>query len=310
MDNKNETILKIVENFGATANDKNNNLNIAKNFVLQSINFIDNFNKKILQMHEKILKSFNNGLFKTFKDIDINAILCAEKLYRIGWMPCIDLDEGVAEKIVNELIEIKEENINNVVEIIFKNYSDKKLDCIYESWEKNSYLNRERLTFLKEGIENYKEGKYASCVTLMVCNYGGIIEETDNYIKSIPKLKEQLDSLKKMQKRNKMNLEKKNYLSKKDQKIINGSEKYKSERIYLMKINYITCIFSKYIKEYVYCDSKKAKDNIPNRHGICHGSLFNYNTKEHALKSILIMDSLIRMYLYLDLEECEESDAN
>ncbi|EPB8219508.1 hypothetical protein ACV3P7_01570 [Clostridium perfringens] len=236
-----------------------------------------------------IISEFLSTLRETIQNIDFTNYDCFIKLEEIGWMPCLDLTKDEKKDIVNILSEVNEKNISKVNSIIFKHYSHERIDSIYNEWLKNTYLKKERFELLKQAIECYKNNYFAGCVSLITCQYGGIIKETEEYFNSIPELKAEINKIKKEQKQ--------------EEKYIK-SEKHIADRIYgVSDFHVTTMLFNDYIKKYVYCDSKSAKYNIPNRNGICHGSLINYNTQEHALKSILIVDSLIRLYMFIDIEE-------
>lgn len=251
--------------------------------------FFNNINKMT-----SLISEFSMALRETIKNIDFTNYDCFIKLEEIGWMPCLDLTKDEKKDIVNILSEVNEKNISKVNSIIFKHYSHERIDSIYNEWLKNTYLKKGRFELLKQAIECYKNNYFAGCVSLITCQYGGIIKDTEEFFNSIPELKEEVDKIKKEQEQ--------------EQKYIE-SEKNTADRIYRVSDFHVTTmLFNDYIKKYVYCNDKQAKDNIPNRHGICHGILLNYNTEEQALKSILIMDSLIRLYLYLDLEECEKNN--
>ncbi|MDU5492174.1 MAG: hypothetical protein E6094_04325 [Clostridium perfringens] len=236
-----------------------------------------------------IISEFFSTLRETIQNIDFTNYDCFVKLEEIGWMPCLDLTKDEKKDIVNILSEVNENNISKVNSIIFKHYNYERIDFIYNEWLKNNYLKKERFELLKQAIECYKNNYFAGCVSLITCQYGGIIKETEEYFNSIPELKAEINKIKKEQKQ--------------EEKYIK-SEKHIADRIYgVSDFHVTTMLFNDYIKKYVYCDSKCAKYNIPNRNGICHGSLINYNTQEHALKSILIVDSLIRLYMFIDIEE-------
>lgn len=249
--------------------------------------FLNNINKM-----SSIISEFFIALIETIQNIDCTNYNCFIKLEEIGWMPCLDLTKDEKKDIVNILSELNEKNISKVNSIIFKHYSHERINYIYNEWLKNTYLKKERFELLRQAIECYKNSCFAGCVSLITCQYGGIIKETEEFFNSNPELKKEINKIKKEQKQEQKYLE---------------SEKYIADRIYgASGFHITTMLFNDYIKKYVYCSDKQAKENIPNRNGICHGTLLNYNTREHALKSILIMDSLIKLYLYLDLEGCEE----
>lgn len=53
--------------------------------------------------------------------------------------------------------------------------------------------------------------------------------------------------------------------------------------------------FVRYMRKIIYTSEETmSTSNHPCRNKICHGDQVNYGTQEHALKSILIIDSLIK----------------
>ncbi|EOU1470360.1 hypothetical protein VOH97_000563 [Clostridium perfringens] len=295
-------------------------LNKAPKFDLYKLqNRIDNLNKATLKLSEvgmimgNFIEESSNNLINVFsrfskyfneviKKLDFSGISCAVKLRYIGWLPCLDLTKEEKIEIVNILQEINEENVERAKDIIFKHYNNRIIDKIYNEWLYNEYINDSRFELLEQALNCYINKQYAACVSLITCQYGGIIYETEKYFSSIPNLNNEIEKYKEEQ-RKKIKEWKSSPKKHRIEKILNTSEKFKAERIYEINMHYTTALFSEYIKKYVYCDSKEAKDNIPNRNGVCHGSLINYNTQEHALKSILIVDSLIRLYMFIDIEE-------
>ncbi|EOU1742891.1 hypothetical protein LTY04_001116 [Clostridium perfringens] len=249
---------------------------------------VERFNKSSNKIKNALLE-FSKNLDEIIKNIDFSVLKCTFRLRDIGWLPCLDLTKEEKIEIVNTLQEINEENIKQVNDIIFKHYTDEIIDKIYNEWLKNTYIKKERFELLKQAIECYKNNYFAACVSLITCQYGGIIYETEQYFNSIPGLRSEINKIKNEQRQERKKV---------------SSEKNTVDRIYgVSDFQITTMVFNDYFKKYVYCDSKYAKDNIPNRNGICHGSLINYNTQEHALKSILIVDSLIRLYMFIDIEE-------
>ncbi|EPT6434290.1 hypothetical protein ACVQ11_005940, partial [Escherichia coli] len=79
-------------------------------------------------------------------------------------------------------------------------HDNQEIDNIYKSWCGNTYIKSERLLLLKEAIENYKNNRYASCVVLNICQLGGIISDTEDFIKDKNEIKDEVIEIRKMQK--------------------------------------------------------------------------------------------------------------
>lgn len=184
-------------------------------------------------------------------------------------------------------------------------HDNQEIDNIYKSWCGNTYIKSERLLLLKEAIENYKNNRYASCVVLNICQLGGIISDTEDFIKDKNEIKDEVIEIRKMQKEIFKNKNKK-ITDKRVKEIIEKSEKHRAESLISgIQFGYTAILFSRYIKDVIYANSIKNED-IPNRNKICHGEMVNYNTKKHGLISILCIDALMRLYLYMDIDETDE----
>lgn len=287
-----------------TIKETNNDMKTLSELATESIDILnrrpsifENMGNLIIKFQEfcngfgKILESISNFsmmLGEAIRNIDFTNYECFIRLKEIGWMPCLDLTKEEKEDIVCILSEINEENVAKVNSIIFKHYTNERIDSIYNTWLNNTYIKQERFELLKQAIECYKNNYFAGCVSLITCQYGGIIYETEQYFNSIPGLRMEINKIKSEQRQERKKV---------------SSEKHTVDRIYgVSDFHITTMVFNDYFKNYVYCDSSKAKNNIPNRHGICHGVLTNYNNREYALKSILIIDSLIRLYMFIDID--------
>lgn len=184
-----------------------------------------------------IISEFFSTLRETIQNMDFTNYDCFVKLEEIGWMPCLDLTKDEKKDIVNILSEVNENNISKVNSIIFKHYNYERIDFIYNEWLKNNYLKKERFELLKQAIECYKNNYFAGCVSLITCQYGGIIKETEEYFNSIPELKAEINKIKKEQKQ--------------EEKYIK-SEKHIADRIYgVSDFHVTTMLFNDYIKKYV-----------------------------------------------------------
>ena len=188
-----------------------------------------------------------------------------------------------------------EQEISNIMIDLFDDGDN--LDKLLNIWEDNKCIKEKRYELLKESVYNYKQGLYASCSSILMTQIGGIIDDIESYVSQCPEFEEEIKKIKENQKK---------YI--KDKRRIKealNKDKKRIERVLSIQGDLIVYEFNDFLNKYVYCKIKKSKDNIPNRNSICHGCKYDF-TKEYALKSILIIDSLIRFSIFVDEEESNE----
>lgn len=257
-------------------------------------NSINAENSEILEAKFKQAMVAIDCLKNSFNKIDslyIEEISNSIELLNLNWPPCIDLTLE-ENKQITDILNRKNKNYNKDVEkIILKSYNHDKLEAILNRWKKNSLVTEKRFKILDEAIWSFKNAKYYSCVALITTQYGWIIEECEKYIKKTPKLAEKIKYLEEHQFQEfQKNFKGRNFKFKK------GSEKHTAERNQLILSHYTASIFNSYFKNKIYNNNKNFIDkNNPNRHDIVHGNDMNFGTKQKALKSIICMDSMIRV---------------
>jgi len=253
--------------------------------IYEALVFLGTGESEKLKTVQAKFKELEN-LFVEMSKVDFSEVNTILELYKkIEWPPCLDLSKEKQKEILDIV------NINSnqgISEKIFEGYDEKTLNKVLARWQKCSYLERDRLLILKEAIENYLCGRYYSCVALNTTQYAGIINNTKKVMEQYPKLQEKICKIKIQQKE----------LLKRGKGDIEKGEKFVLEQQQYAIFNYTTLMYNDYFKKYIF--SSKLFDKHPNRNKICHGEDINFGNKENALKSILCIDGLIRLYLFMD----------
>ena len=285
-----------------------NSFNLSFSSIVTSISeAITNFS---IALNEAIIRASESPLWKGLVDAG-----CMYKLYDIGYPPCVHLSQAERDEISDLLtyngdaLVLTDEIVEKVVKLIFKSYDESKMVKILESWKNSPQVKQTRLIALEEAINAYNDGRYYSCVAIIMCQIEGIIKdnqiEIDIIIQS-PANGAAKDRYAKLYAEHEDELNKCNKLE-----YINTPKK-RGERQLLMNFTYVNVLFWSYFTEYVYRNIDSDTDdrilNHPNRNKICHGVDENFGTQEKALKSILCLDALIMLTALKDVEEENYSD--
>lgn len=230
----------------------------------------------------------------------IEIIRFFDTLEKIEWPLYLVFDNKLMQILgkYNNLTKANTDEIKNII-YHYCNYEfvGKRL-C---NWKNSSVIDKARLPILDEAISLYKAKFYYGCVSILVCQLFGIINDTYNMQKSYGK---------------EFNLEDFKYIyeyynpdnSFTKNRIKKGGEK---NQLLSFTLNVegggILC----WIKaiEYIYkiiltSNNHRNQSNHPCRNKICHGIQTNYGTKEHSLKAILSIDMMI--YLAENLKQTND----
>lgn len=177
----------------------------------------------------------------------------------------------------------QEELEHNVAKIILSECDDDFVNGILKQWCDKEYASLERELLFSQALQCYKNELYAASTALLLTQVGWIINDTSKYLKS-----------------NKIIVNKKEYEDFIEYTKIQtreGTEKDDLVRILttLDVDHYRMSLCVEYITTIIYASSEDFCNNQPCRNKIMHGVQSDFNTKEHALKTILVLDNLIRM---------------
>lgn len=182
------------------------------------------------------------------------------------------------------------DNEEKIRDIVYNFCTPEFVQSLSEGWKKSSVINKSRIPILEEAIKLYINELYYGSVSVLACQLNGIITDTYEMQKSYGKDFE-LEDIKTA------------YSNFNPEKTVPKTIKRNSERTQLLWfisnaeegiIYWIKAI------EYIYNTVLTSEDsmnqsNHPCRNKICHGIQLNFGTKEHALKSILTIDMMIKL---------------
>ncbi len=161
---------------------------------------------------------------------------------------------------------------------------DNDINQIYESWTSNEIISKKRIPLLEEAIRDYKDERYASSVTLLLSQTDGMLDDMINFMHN-----------------NSIEENKNKKLQYEDYYFGNHNLKPKS---FNSKVISILSIFddkeeinelcAEYIMKIIFYSDRKnlGYESQPCRNKVLHGSNLCFNTKEHAVKTILTIDML------------------
>ena len=252
-------------------------LNIFELFSTTEQPIIDKINKGI----ENTNKFFDN-ISKVIKAFPIDGfleVICSFTLVDNFYPPCLYLNKDQQLEILELL---NNQDINSVDKMLFDLYDEKFLHKICDKWYKS--VNPNRTPLLKEAISCYVEGKYYACNSLLISQYGGIINENNIVLTK----NDQCDFSER--------------LKQLEQELQSGkcatAEKNIVQRHFLINLQGSLYAFERYFLNYIYSSgeiSEQIKLNVANRNKVLHGVDCDFGTKIKALKTIICIDMLINL---------------
>jgi len=261
---------------------------------------------------EGIQKIVNSDLFK-----GVEHSTHMHRLRMAEYPPCVLLKDDALEKIKDiiglfgESDTISEEKKAAVNAVIFEAHDKEVIMAMSEAWKLCENIDKNRLPALSEALEAYNDGRYYSCVAILICQAEGILRDNETYINEQSQsnadscLKMKYESLLKEQQEDSEDAEPNN-------KPNLNTPKARSERQLYLNFTFIHTSFAEYISEYLFGNINKDSDKRllthANRNKICHGVDVIFGTQEKALKTILCVDALIRLVFMQNFEEDSENE--
>lgn len=173
----------------------------------------------------------------------------------------------------------------DITKLVFDYCSNEYLEQLEQKWKNTDAINSARFPILSEALLTYKKDYFYTSTSTLVCQIYGIISDI---ISTTKQFHAELSESDQKEVLDQFEIEQKTLASEKGHML---------QAIYrLSPKNYIKwCSLGQYLLNDVLCssESKKRFETQPLRNKICHGVQLNFGTKEHALKSILIIDALI-----------------
>lgn len=181
---------------------------------------------------------------------------------------------------------------HQINEIIFNHFSNDVLENIEYSWDCCKLISFPRKVILSEAIRAHKEQRYYLSTPVLMCHIYGISEDIVNYVKQVDLCLGKLEKDKLM---DYLKTEKR-YINNEKGKLFQSFAITDSNgSLWLSILNYFKNIV---LASGAGCDF--LSQTQPLRNKICHGQQLNYGTQEHSLKSILVIDILIKLAEELD----------
>lgn len=101
-----------------------------------------------------------------------------------GWPPPLAFPASGLDELL-DLLDKGDVSKNELGEVFTAFYDEQQLDEMQKRWSSNKYISH-RMIVLVEGLGNYNEGRFASCVSLVLPNLEGVIGDYLNR-KPVPK---------------------------------------------------------------------------------------------------------------------------
>ena len=311
-----ETILKQYEPFSESIKNITDSLtSFYDSESFKNISKItEEFSKSITPIYESALLNLSKALEQIKFDIpkiefseetikNMRKIHVLELLKEHEWPLFMDIDDNFSEVINTCNIDNKSKEFLAFLENeIYKKCDKEYIDNLCNKWINSLNIKEERKRILQEALDEYKNNKYISCVSILSCQFFGIIDDIG--INSKEKIDEEF--------KNELN-DMLRYMYGNDKKRI---DLYKEKNKFL----YVICsleggpIYLDVIMKYIYMIIFGSEDTLcngdnPSRNKICHGLQLNINSKKQALKAILTTDILINILNIFKENECEVNQS-
>ena len=296
-------------------------MDLFKSIVLKSMDFDKNINSVILNGVQNINVSFNNAIIDGIKRFNnaynsfgraifegIQAMVNSDffkgvehaahmqRLSAAGYPPCALVKDDALEKIKDILgvlrddMTISDEQREAVNNIIFEAHDKETIMAMNEAWKSCENIDKKRLPAFSEALEAYNDGKYYSCVAILICQAEGILRDNEAYIN----IHSQSNTDNALKMRHDSFIEEQIEEAKTnepDKRPNVNTPKARSERQLYLNFTFIHTSYADYISEYLFGninnDSDKRLLTHANRNKICHGVDALFGTQEKALKTIL-----------------------
>lgn len=211
------------------------------------------------------------------------------KLESLQWPLYLVFDKEIMQEL-SPYTHISNDNEEKIKTIVFKFCTAEFIEGLFMDWKNSSIIDKKRIPILQEAISLYNGESYYGCVSILSCQLNGIITDVYNMQRTYGK-EFDLEDVKMA------------YESFNPKKAVPKRINKDSERTQLLW--FITdaeegIIYWIKSIEYIYniiltSEDDMNQSNHPCRNKICHGIQLNFGTREHALKSILTTDMMIRL---------------
>lgn len=249
----------------------------AQNLLQNNMYILERLPLDALQRTSQVINKVWQNTTEVIKQLDEEAIETF-KYYELPIHYSMDLEfiESLVDKYKNN---VSTEEINKY----FSNYfDDYLLNKIQNHWNNSVFLHK-RTNLFEQVISGYQYNLYGLVVTTVTTQIEGIISD-----------KLELDKIGKFRF---------------NEKHLNQNFKYDTLKLKII-IEAMFCVigFSDKITRNFYIDRVVSnKNNENNRHSIAHGAIFDHLSNIHAIKAIVIFDSILsRLEEFKTKEELED----
>jgi len=205
-------------------------------------------------------------------------------LTELKWPLFLINDDHLREHILSECAVNKDASV--VREIVF-NYCDEGFfAALISDWNDCPVIKEERKPILSEAIRMHMQESYYASVSILMCQIYGIASDIVDLAKASGL---ELDN------------ESKVFISEQFSIRLEDIDKEKGKLIQMVAMTesgqLLWDSMALYLKEEILSssDSKQRWETQPLRNKICHGDQLNFGTREHSIKSILVVDMLIQL---------------
>ena len=222
-------------------------------------------------------------MIKKFSEVII-PLRYIHLLTKLKWPLFLINDNDLREHILSECA--VNEDASVVREIVF-NYCDEGFfSAIITDWNDCPVIKEERKPTLSEAIRMHMQESYYASVSILMCQIYGIASDIVDLAKASGL---ELDN------------ESKVFISEQFSIRLEDIDKEKGKLLQMVAMTesgqLLWDSMALYLKEEILCssDSKQRWETQPLRNKICHGDQLNFGTREHSIKSILVVDMLIQL---------------
>lgn len=306
IDTKKDNDLSLAEKAELLSTTFNNLANICSEISLLNIQKTFEIANKSLEEFQNNLSSINfsinqenfNNLMKSLSSNikNLNIIQKGSKqffcipIFRDTKWPMFLYGNDILFK---QFASINKNNSQEVGEIVYKYVDNDFLDRIKYKWKKCTFITDEKKQILLCAINCYKEKNYIACVSILQCQMNGICLDIYQYIENNNIFFDE-NSVYSIY----SNLHPEDNASKKE--VLNTKMKSEKNKLLIAynSINHgclIWYVCIEYLYNEIYTSRKDYNRDQPCRNKICHGIQTNFNSYEHAIKSILAIDLMISL---------------
>lgn len=231
----------------------------------------------------RILQSMSSNNQHADNDLE-NYHAFIRLLAELDW-PAYLNEDRLFHQLVLDAYEAK--GVEGVEAEIYNYYDPLYLKTLEDHLANSNVINQERIPLFHEAFLLYQLGYYYGTVAILITQIVGITADIEKFLKkhSAAYNPETLRLI-----HSRYGFDKQTDTSRVMTAVLEGKSLDDAQGEYNYLLGYLRCkVFRSNIPK---SQRKEEFSKHPNRHYLCHGVQLTYGTREHALKSILCIDSL------------------